>query len=420
MVKLYNWQKTAYDKWNKNDRRGICKAVPGSGKTEVGGQIIREVLKEHKKAKILILCPSHTIIRQWQQYIRYNELDNFDIKVETYFRAVGDKELYDLIVYDECHSLLSPKRSKVLRIKTKYQLGLSATPLESEDLLGKIFIDVKWEEANIAPFEVVFHKFPLTNKQAKKYARLSQSVTIAMRKYEDGRITHEQMMGTIMYRRSFVYKLNQRIQITMNLLYEHMDRRIILFAERLSQIKKLQERLNEEGVPYSVYTSDEDTIDEYIRGETNILLSSKMVKEGFNDPATDIGILVSTPLSERNHIQTIGRIVRYQPDKEARIYVILAKNTTDETLGEKKVRFGRKYSMDVRGRIFMKVAGKSIFANPNGNTRLYEILRGHSGRFFVNENGEVRVYKNNMWCVIGIYVGSFPEFPKYTDQKWSE
>ena len=402
---MYKWQEDAVKLWKINGKKGIIKAVPGAGKTQAGIEIIKSVILDNPNSKVIILCPNNQIINQWNDYID-KQIDNSDnIHVITYFEGVKHKNA-DLVVFDECHSILSPVRSKVLNIKSSYIIGLSATPMDSDKKIGSIFINISWGNANVAPFEIIYQKFNMTFEQTNKYSLLGVLVKNAMIAYNEEKINHEQLMTIIMKRRSFVYNLPQRLSLTIDLINQNINERIIVFSERLEQINELHEYLNNTlKVPTSIYTSEKDTISDYINKKTNILLSSKMIKEGFDDPSTTVGIVLSTPLTERNHIQTVGRIVRSYPKKKAKIIVLLAKGTTDETLGEKKIRFGNKYTVDTKGKVFIKKSGKRIYSK-NNPVELIDILKQKgSGKFYINDDGEVRMYKNNEWIVLGIYKG---------------
>lgn len=404
-MNIYNWQKEAYKLWIQNDMKGIIKAVPGAGKTQAGIEIIKCVLMENPNAKIIVLCPNNQIIQQWKKYVNEQIKDFNNIFIITYFEAIKH-ETADFMIFDECHSILSPVRSKVLDIKCVCYLGLSATPMNSDEKIGSVFVDISWGNANVAPFEIIYQKFDMNAEQHSEYYSLTNSVKNAFRSYNKDEISHDKLMAIIMKRRSFVYNLPQRLSYTIDLINQNINERIIVFSERLEQINELYDYLNNTlNIPTSIYTSEKDTISDYINKKTNILLSSKMIKEGFDDPSTTVGIVLSTPLTERNHIQTIGRIVRNYPDKKARIIVLLARGTTDETLGEKKIRYGKKYTVDTKGNIFIKKSGKRIYSKNNPDELIKILRQKGSGRFYINNEGEVRMYKNNEWIVLGTYKG---------------
>ena len=324
MTALYEWQRNLYDRWLINGKTGVLKAVPGAGKTKAASHLIRRVFEAKPEAKVLVLAPTRTIIRQWEE-----ELTGLPVSVATYFWAAKNGGVYDLVVYDECHSLLSPVRAKALDIKTDARIGLSATPGESAAMLGGIIENIDWGEANISPFEVKYVVFDMSPRERETYACHTDNLkrVMANRGYDE-----DMKMIAIMKRRSFVYLLPKRVSVALKIVEKHPQDRIILFSERLDQCKELHARLWASGTPAALFTSETDTISSYIDRSVRVLVTSKMLKEGFNDPSTTLGILVSTPLSERNQVQTVGRIIRSFPSKIAEIFILLASETTDTKL----------------------------------------------------------------------------------------
>ena len=341
MSEDYEWQRNIAEKWAKRGHRGVLRAVPGAGKTKAGVNVIKSILQPGLPLKIVILAPTKEIIKQWEMALTdksdglsIQQLMENDFQIKSYFwGAKHYDEPADLVVYDECHSLLSEVRRKALDIPKKMYIGLSATPGESVSLLGGLLENIGWDEANIAPFDIEYVTFPLSGSELMKYKYLTNDVKRVMSD-EERDIPQTERMMVIMKRRSFVYELPKRLDIALHLVKANKGQRIIIFAERLEQVENLSRVLATAGYPNAVYTSDRDTLERYKSKEVNILITSRMVKEGFNDPSTTLGILVSTPLSERNQVQTVGRIIRFYPEKTARIYIILAEGTTDMRLAK--------------------------------------------------------------------------------------
>ena len=78
-------------------------------------------VRSQAQAKVLVSAPTRTIIRQWEEELTA-------ASVATYFWAAKNGGVYDLVVYDECHSLLSPVRAESAGYKKPdARIGLSAT-----------------------------------------------------------------------------------------------------------------------------------------------------------------------------------------------------------------------------------------------------------------------------------------------------
>lgn len=330
----YTWQTECFQKWNAVKRNGIIKAVPGAGKTVAGVRIIQKLLEENPCYKIVVIGPTKQILNQWKVELDKNKLE---IPITTYFSApkILSENLIDVLILDECHSVLSPKRAKVLEYGVPMVLGLSATPEQSPKIIGPVFLEIGWGDANLAPFKLEYITFEMNLAEKGKYDQLTLEVKESIRKFNEGYIGEREKMIVIMKRRSYVYQLPKRIDLALDLIRLNPKKKIMVFCERLDQLRMLSSHLKLNGFPHAVYTSEYDTIDSYRFGKVNILLSAKMIKEGFNDPDTEVGIIVSTPLSMRNQVQTIGRIIRFKEGKQAKIYWILADGTSDMDLLQK-------------------------------------------------------------------------------------
>jgi superfamily II DNA or RNA helicase len=55
-----------------------------------------------------------------------------------------------------------------------------------------------------------------------------------------------------------------------------------------------------------------------------------------NIPEATVAVILSGSGSTREHIQRLGRILRKQPDKEAILYEVIAGDTTEEGISERR------------------------------------------------------------------------------------
>ena len=322
----YEWQPHLYPAWRQQNFRGILKATTGAGKTIASCLALQSYLIDHPDARILVLAPRKEIIAQW-----HKELDNHSINADcmsymSYISksAQGKTEPYDVLIADECHNLLTPVQSRTLDYHTGHILGLSATPETSDRIIGPILMSIDYDEADICPFTVHYHRFPLTPKQQASYQRKTERVKEALKKNPYDRIN-----WAILDRRAFCYELAQRIPLAINLINQNEGRRIMLFCERQKQAIALSQALTDSGTPHALHLSSKKDLQRFLSHEVDIVISCKMLQEGFNDPSADVAIIVSSATTSRSHIQTIGRVIRPSDNKHADIHVLLANDTTD-------------------------------------------------------------------------------------------
>ena len=133
-----------------------------------------------------------------------------------------------------------------------------------------------------------------------------------------------------MRRRDVVYRAQSRIAYAINLIikYHQKGNKILVMCQRIEQVQELSKMLV--SIPHiQFHSAKKDDLEKYKSGQVRLCLSVGMLREGFDDPSTDVGIIVSTSITESFNIQSVGRIIRFKPDKEAKIFILVANNTSD-------------------------------------------------------------------------------------------
>lgn len=134
-IELRDYQQEALEKFLKCGNVGVF-WMPSAGKTIIGLCVMNML-----KGKKLIVVPSLTLMEQWQSRIReLTQIPPFEYRLITYNSAHKVmKDEFILTIYDECHHLPANVFSRLALIKTKYRLGLSATPYREDGRHELIF-----------------------------------------------------------------------------------------------------------------------------------------------------------------------------------------------------------------------------------------------------------------------------------------
>lgn len=343
-MKLYDWQEKVITNYNGS---GTVKAVTGAGKSLVGIELAKK-----EKGKILVASHRNDILDQWKVLLK--DLDNIDF--QTFNKLC--KEKYDspvgLLIIDECHRSTSPEFIKLYdNIDYRNIIGLSATPNEkSIEKCGKLLCDVGYDDANIAPFQVIFHGIDLTSLERSNYYRYSKSIGNRIKKLKSNKkfnTKSDKVLQTlIMKRRSIVYNAQRRLPLAKKLILDNYknDKKILVICQRIDQANEIAGILAEQKIGHILYHSKyKGDLDKYRNGEVNICLSVGMLTHGFNDVDTDVGIIVSTTLSQSFNVQSIGRIIRKKDDKFAKIHIILANHTSDMKVMEFKDNYNYDFEL---------------------------------------------------------------------------
>jgi superfamily II DNA or RNA helicase len=73
-------------------------------------------------------------------------------------------------------------------------------------------------------------------------------------------------------------------------------------------------------------------------GSYPFLVTSKVLNEGVDVPAANVAIILSGTGSVREHVQRLGRILRRAENKRAILYEIVAEDTAEERVSERRRR----------------------------------------------------------------------------------
>ncbi len=146
-IKLRPYQKAAVDRFLETGAVGVFHPT-GAGKSFISLYLLDII-----KGKKIIIVPTRTLIEQWQYYIEtFVPHAKSETKIITYQGFRDNNDEYALTVYDECQRLPADTFSRLAVIKTKYRLGLSASPHREDGRESYIFaltgfpVGLNWQE----------------------------------------------------------------------------------------------------------------------------------------------------------------------------------------------------------------------------------------------------------------------------------
>lgn len=150
-IKLRDYQIRAWEKLLDYGAIGVFWA-PGAGKTFLALYAGNRI-----KGKKLVVVPTATLREQWSNRIKqYSNRYEWDVQTYAYItqhhmRRYTRNE-YALTIFDEAHHLPATTFSKLATLKTKYRIGLSASPYREDGRTEYIFaltgfpVGLKWRE----------------------------------------------------------------------------------------------------------------------------------------------------------------------------------------------------------------------------------------------------------------------------------
>ncbi len=369
-------QGEAVDAWFKSGRSGVVVLPTGSGKT-----FVAELILERLGRGALIVTPTLDLMQQWYSglieafgipvgLIGGGSYEVQPITVTTYDSAYIHAERlgnrFALLVFDECHHLPGPAYTAAADLSiAPFRLGLTATP-EREDGAERLL------DRLIGP--VVFRREikELSGDYLADYE--TRSVTVALSDAERATYEHERAiyrefvasagirMGTpsgwTMFlmassrseegRRAFQAFRKQKmiaqapeakLRRLAELLDEHARDRILIFTSDNATVYEIARRFLMPAITHQTKVKERhEILARFHDGTYPFLVTSRVLNEGVDVPAANVGIVLSGTGTVREHVQRLGRILRRGKDKRALLYEVVARDTTEEMTSARRRR----------------------------------------------------------------------------------
>lgn len=185
-IELRSYQKPAFEKFLEVGAIGLFHPT-GAGKSFISLKALSSI-----KGNKLVVVPTRSLVEQWNYYIeQYIPHCKNEITIKTYQGFRNNIDEYVLTIFDECQKLPANTFSKLALIRTKYRIGLSASPHREDGRESYIFaltgfpVGLNWEEymkttgKKYHPINVYVVQTPLQKeKKVKELVRMNKKTFI--------------------------------------------------------------------------------------------------------------------------------------------------------------------------------------------------------------------------------------------------
>ncbi|OZE87212.1 hypothetical protein CH298_17805 [Rhodococcoides fascians] len=385
MTELRAWQKEAFEAWRGAGNRAIVEAVTGTGKTRVGVAAI--VSARSLNQQVLVVVPTIDLLEQWHTEVKQHlpsvsvgrrgngHRDDFrhsSVLITTIQSAImkgaPQPRPGALMIADEVHRYGTDGFARVFTDRFDHRLGLTAT-LERQDegvdahilpyfrtkIEGCDFARGRRDNV-LAPVRVMTVAIEFTPEERMKFeehdaiardARMNliskydcvaspfgefmKSVTklTERRELPEGRLA-SRYLSAFSKRRSLLADCQAKIDAlgTLAPALSKSDRSIV-FSETKASAEAGSALLRECGVQSSAYSSGMDrlararVLQQFRSGALANLVAPRVLDEGIDVPAVDVGVIIASSSSRRQMIQRMGRVLRLKPKDRAAAFVIM-------------------------------------------------------------------------------------------------
>lgn len=371
--KPFPYQAEAVDAWMKR-RRGVVVLPTGAGKTFVAQMLVERIGKA-----ALVVTPTLDLMHQWYAVLGSafdrpiglmggGHFEIEDITVTTYDSAYIHMERlgnrFAFLIFDECHHLPGPTYSLSAELSlAPFRLGLTATP-EREDggetrldrLIGPLLYRREIGELAgefLSEYETVRIQVRLSEAEQEEYAEQREIYRSFV--YEEGlrlgspagwqrflQATSRSERG----RRAFLaYRAQKaisqaseaKLRALEGLLVRHRMDRTLIFTSDNATVYKISRRFLIPSITHQTKVKERHGIlTAFNEGEYPFLVTSRVLNEGVDVPAANVAVVLSGSGTVREHVQRLGRILRRAENKQAVLYELVAENTAEEFVSERR------------------------------------------------------------------------------------
>lgn len=360
--------------WLESQARGVIVLPTGSGKSYVALLAMLE-----KQRSTLVVAPTLDLVRQWHQTLSSQfrvpigllgggEHDVKPITVTTYDSAYLHMERYGnrfgLVVFDECHHLPGESYAEAARMCiAPFRLGLTATleradgrEVELESLLGRVVYSqniVDLAGAYLAPYDTERLVVELDELERASYeaARATyinfvrqQSINLGSPRGFTEFIQRasrseagQKALRAYREQRALAFAPAAKLRSLGELLFKHRRDRTIVFTEDNRTAYRISREFLVPIITHQTKLKERSEIlTGFEAGRYHALVTSKVLNEGVDVPSANVAVVVSGSGSVMEHVQRLGRILRQQGEKRARLYELVSAKTSETNTSERR------------------------------------------------------------------------------------
>ncbi|MDQ2796747.1 MAG: DEAD/DEAH box helicase [Actinomycetota bacterium] len=331
---------------------GVVVLPCGAGKTMVGAAAMARA-----SATTLILVTNTVAGRQWKRELlartslTEEEIGEYSgerkeirpVTIATYqvmtTRRKGEYrhlELFDsrdwgLIIYDEVHLLPAPIFRLTADLQSRRRLGLTATLIREDGREGDVFsligpkrYDAPWKDIEnqgwIAPADCTEVRVTLTDAERMTYATAEPEE-----------------------RYKLAATARTKLPVIRSIVHRHPNDQVLVIGAYLDQLDDVSAELD--GAPIiqgSTTTRERERLyDEFRRGESRVLVVSKVANFSIDLPEAAVAVQISGTFGSRQEeAQRLGRLLRPKHDGgQAHFYSVVARDTLDADYAAHRQRF---------------------------------------------------------------------------------
>ncbi len=387
----HDYQTEALLAWQNAGLRGSIVLPTGAGKSYVGIKAIH-----HINRSAVVVAPTIDLLHQWYRLLSHA----FHTEIGVYYGA--EKIIHPLtvttyssfgnlmseygnafktVLLDEAHRAGSPAfREGAFMSVAPARLGLTATyPSEEEqrgagrwridDLVGGPIVYVLDADAlvgeQLATYRTQRIRVDFTGEERQIYARefalcmdyvkrnnLLRHFGASWLSELQRRSARDSEARAALLARQRVSRLlagcQGKLQVIDDLLREHLNDQVVIFTESNQVAYKIAQRYFLPVISHlTTAVERKDILDGFHQGRYKAVITSRVLDEGVDLPSAKVAIILGGTAGARQYIQRRGRVLRKVENKEAVLYEVLVRGTSEEGKVQRRRTAVRKHGEEM-------------------------------------------------------------------------
>lgn len=369
-------QREAVEAWWRGGQngRGVVVLPTGTGKTFVA------ILSIHTVGRpALVVTPTIDLMTQWYSELRaafdvpvgllgggYHDVQPLTVttydSAHTHVGRYGNR--FGLLIFDECHHLPGPSYvNAAIGSIAPYRLGLTATPertdgqeimletaigpivyrREIKELRGDFLADYRTERMYV---ELTEEEAALYQQARDHYRQFCQDKGISMsgpqgmqRFIQETSRSREGRDAFQAWReqRKLALAAPAKLRLLDSLLEQHRRDRVLIFTHDNATVYQIARKYLVPAITHQTKVKERrHVLDGFQTGDYSIVVTSRVLNEGVDVPAANVGIVLSGTATVREHVQRLGRLLRKHGDKQATLIEVVTRGTVEEFITERR------------------------------------------------------------------------------------
>jgi superfamily II DNA or RNA helicase len=375
-IELRPYQRAALEAWLDAGKKGVIVLPTGAGKTFIALKAVEKL-----NVATLIVVPTLDLLDQWRQHLSTyfglevgiygggeDRLEPLTVSTydSAYLRAeqLGDKFLF--MIFDEVHHLPAPSFSQIAEMYiAPFRMGLTATyerddgghldlprlvggrvyELEVDALAGrhlssytheKVLVDLTDEEREI--YEREYNVFTSYLRKKGLVLRSPQDFQRFIMRTGNDPEAREALLSR---NKALKIALNSeaKIEVLSEFLKTYREEKALIFTRFNQLVYRISRRFLIPAVTHqSPREERKEILEKFKSGEYGVIVTSQVLDEGVDVPDASIGFILSGTGSSREYIQRLGRILRKRKGKHAKLIEIVARDTLETRMSQRRHR----------------------------------------------------------------------------------